>query len=201
MSKLLYIKADAKSDNESRTFRISNSFINRYKELHPDDEIITLDLYKEGIDFLPQGKLNELHTPKPGEGKDNPILKYAYQFAEADKYVIAEPFWNLSIPAILKAYIDYICVSGITFQYTVDGPVGLCKNKAAINITTRGGEYRSGFSTVYEMGDKYLRTILGFLGIADMLTICAEGLDIIGNDVDALVGNAIKSAEEIAKNF
>ncbi|OPJ57733.1 FMN-dependent NADH-azoreductase [Clostridium oryzae] len=201
MSKVLYIKADAKTDNESRTFQISNSFINSYKELHPDDEIITLDLYKEGINFLPQGKLIELHTPKPGEGKNHPILKYAYQFAEADKYVIAEPFWNLSIPAILKAYIDYVCVSGITFQYTAEGPVGLCTGKAAINITTRGGEYHSSSASVYEMGDKYLRTILGFLGIRDLMTICAEGLDIIGNDVDALVGNAIKSAKEISKNF
>jgi FMN-dependent NADH-azoreductase len=45
--KVLYIKANPKSDEESRTFRISEHFIREYKKHHPEDEIITLDLYKE----------------------------------------------------------------------------------------------------------------------------------------------------------
>jgi len=73
--------------------------------------------------------------------KDHPVLKYTYQFAEADKYVIATPMWNLSIPAILKAYFDYITVTGITFKYTENGAVGLLKNKKAVVIMTTGGEY------------------------------------------------------------
>lgn len=201
MSKVLYIKANAKSQGESRTFNISDSFIEAYKQSNPEDEIITLDLYAEGIDFLPVGQLNELHRPKPGEGKDHPVLKYAFQFLEADKYVIAEPMWNLSIPAILKAYIDYICVTGITFKYTTEGPIGLCSGKKAINITTRGGKYSHGIFKDKEMGDKYLRTIFGFLGIEDFVTIYADELDVIGNDVNAIVGNAIKHAKDVAKTF
>lgn len=57
MSKVLYIKANARPDGISRTYRISESFISAYKESNPGDEIITLDLYKEGIKFLPQGDL------------------------------------------------------------------------------------------------------------------------------------------------
>lgn len=201
MSKILYIKANAKEPGQSRTFKISDSFIEEYKKLNPDDEIITLDLYKEGITQLPVGQLAELHVPAPGTGKDHPILKYAFQFLEADKYVIAEPFWNLSIPAILKAYIDYISVTGITFKYTATGPVGLCTGKKAVNIVSRGGDYSSEPAASYEMGDRYLRTILGFLGITDFTTIAAQGLDVMGNDVDAIVGEAIQSAKELAKNF
>lgn len=201
MSKVLYIKANAKKQGESRTFKISDSFIEEYKRLNPDDEIITLDLYKEGIAPLPVGQLAELHIPDPGTGKDHPILKYAFQFLEADKYVIAEPFWNLSIPAILKAYIDYICVTGITFHYTETGPVGLCVGKKAVNIVTRGGDYSAEPAGSYENGDKYLRTILGFLGITDYTTIAGDGLDVIGNDVDTIVGEAIMSAKEVAKSF
>lgn len=201
MSKVLYIKANAKSEGESRTFKISDSFIEEYKKLNPNDEIITLDLYKEGIAPLPFGKINELHVPEPGTGKDHPILKYAFQFLEADKYVIAEPFWNLSIPAILKAYIDYISVTGITFTYTASGPVGLCTGKKAVNIVSRGGDYTNEPFASFEMGDRYLRTILGFLGITDFTTISADGLDVIGNDVDAIVGKAIMEAKGKAKNF
>lgn len=201
MSKVLYIKANAKLDGESRTFRISDRFIEEYKKINPQDEIITLDLYKEGIDFLPLGKLNELQPSTEGEGKDHPILKYTYQFLEADKYVVAEPLWNLGCPAILKAYIDYVCVGGITFKYTENGPVGLCQGKKAVNITSRGGKYSEPPLSELELGDKYIRTIFAFLGITDYKTIAAEALDVIGNDVDAIIEKSIEKAIEIAKSF
>ncbi|MDP4268218.1 MAG: NAD(P)H-dependent oxidoreductase [Bacteroidota bacterium] len=201
MTKVLYIKANARPDGISRTYRISDSFIKEYKKTHPADEIITLDLYKEGINFLPVGELSDLHRPKAGEGKDHPILKYAFQFAEADKYVIAEPLWNLSIPAILKAYLDYITITDITFKYTEKGPVGLCQGRKAVNITTRGGAYLEGPGSAFEMGDRYLRTLFAFFGIRDFTTIAAEELDVIGADVEAIVGKAIKQAQEKAKDF
>ena len=43
MSKILYVKANAKPEGASRTFKISDSFVAEYKKLHPEDEIITLD--------------------------------------------------------------------------------------------------------------------------------------------------------------
>ncbi len=201
MSKVLYIKANAKPAGQSRTFRISDEFINTYRQSHPDDEIVTLDLYKEGIDFLSAADINDIFGLKTPESKNHPILKYTYQFFEADLYVIAEPMWNLSIPAALKAYIDYICVTGITFKYTAEGAVGLCKEKKAVNITTRGGEYSKEPYSAFEMGDRYLRTIFGFLGITDFTTISADGLDVQGNEVEAIVSKAIKDAQEKARTF
>ncbi|MGE5380933.1 MAG: FMN-dependent NADH-azoreductase, partial [Methylocystaceae bacterium] len=124
MSKVLYIKANPKPNDQSRTFRISDRFIEVYKQNHPQDEIITLNLYQEGIAFISA----EIVASKGQviSDRNHPVFKYAFQFLEADKYVFAEPLWNLSIPAILKAYIDYICVAGITFQYTEKGPIGVC---------------------------------------------------------------------------
>lgn len=200
MSKVLYIKANAKPEGASRTFTISDNFVEKYKEQNPNDEIITLDLYKEGIGFLTEEGIS-LHRPAPGEGKDHPILKYAFQFVEADKYIIAAPLWNLSFPAILKAYIDYICVTGITFKYTAEGPVGLCQGKKAVHIVARGGGYLEGPAAAYEMGDRYLRTIFGFLGITDFTTISADKLDVIGEDAEAIENNAIETAKEKAKDF
>ncbi|MBH1940279.1 FMN-dependent NADH-azoreductase [Mobilitalea sibirica] len=201
MSKILYLKANPKPEGASRTFRISDSFIKSYKEIHAEDEIITLDLYKEGIRMLTSEDIDTVFGPKTEESNSHPILKYAYQFAQADKYIIAEPMWNLSIPAILKAYIDYICVTGITFKYTEQGPVGLCQGKKAIHITSRGGSYSDGPGAAYEMGDRYLRTVFGFLGIQDFTTITADALDVIGNDVETIITNAIKEAEVKAKSF
>ncbi|MDB2061182.1 FMN-dependent NADH-azoreductase [Clostridium perfringens] len=198
MSKVLYIKANIKNEGESRTFKVSDSFVEEYKKNNPEDEIITLDLYKENIDFLRADDLGKLFGPKDEESKNNSILKYAYQFADADKYIIAAPMWNLSFPAILKAYIDYVSVSGITFKYTAEGPVGLLNNKKAVHIVSRGGAYDN---SPYEMGDRYLRTILGFFGIKDIETIAIDNLDVIGVNVEEKVEEGIEKATSLAKKF
>ena len=198
MSRVLYIKANIKNEGESRTFKVSDSFIEEYKKNNPQDEVIVLDLYKEKIDFLRTEDLKKVFGPKDDESRKNTILKYAYQFAEADKYVIAAPMWNLGIPAILKAYIDYVSVTGITFKYTENGPVGLLKNKKAVHIVSRGGEYAN---APYEMGDRYLRTILGFFGIAEIETIAVENLDVIGVNVQEKVDEGIRKAKSSAQKF
>ena len=46
----------------------------------------------------------------------DPAFAPARQFAEADRIVIAAPYWDLSFPAILKAYFEQICVVGLTFE-------------------------------------------------------------------------------------
>lgn len=198
MSKVLYIKANIKNDGESRTFKVSDSFVEEYKKNNPEDEVIILDLYKENIDFLRPEDIGKIFGPKDEESKNNPILKYAYQFAEADKYIIAAPMWNLSIPAILKAYIDYVSVTGITFKYTAEGPIGLLNNKKAVHIVARGGEYGN---APYEMGDRYLRTILGFFGIKQIETIAIENLDVVGVDIQEKLGEGIKEAKRVAQEF
>lgn len=129
------------------------------------------------------------------------MIKYAKQFAQADRYVIATPFWNLGIPAILKAYFDYVTVKGISFKYTQSGPVGLLENKKAVCIISRGGKYGETPMSNFELGERYVKTILTFFGIKDYFAIAADGTDIIGADIDALVSKASAEAEEIAKNF
>ena len=61
-------------------------------------------------------------------GELNPRFRYAHQFASADRIVIAAPFWDLSVPALLKIYIENISVQGITFGVDEDmGLFGICR--------------------------------------------------------------------------
>lgn len=198
MATLLYIKANPKSDQESRTFQIAGHFIKTYQDIHPQDKIITLDLYEEKVMPLTSEEVILTHKNTSDEHR---IIQYANQFHQADKYVIADPLWNLSIPSILKAYIDYIMIAGINFKYTESGPVGLCGGKKAAHITSRGGVYSQEPMSGFEMGDRYLRTVLGFLGIHDFTTIVAEGLDIQGVDVQSILKKAYEDAESNAKMF
>lgn len=77
----------------------------------------------------------------------------------------------------------------------------MCQGKKAINITSRGGAYSVEPMSNFEMGDRYLRTILGFLGITDFTTIAAENMDVIGADVETIIQNSIKDAQNKAAEF
>lgn len=157
-----------------------------------------MDLYRENVKPLTGAELGLIRAPQT---PDHPFLRYARQFNQADKIVIAAPLWNLGVPSILKAYFDYVMIAGINFRYTAAGPEGQCAGKKAVHITSRGGVYTEEPYAQYEMADRYLRTILGFLGITDVRTIAAEGLDIQGADVKSIVAQAKKRAEEVAQDF
>ena len=119
----------------------------------------------------------------------DPAYTPARQFAEADIIVVAAPYWDLSFPAILKAYFEQVNVVGLTFEYTDDGlPRGLCKAKKLIYVTTAGGPIISD-----EYGYGYVKALAqGFYGIADVCQVKAEGLDMIGADVEEILNKALE---------
>lgn len=201
MNKLLYVKANPKTEGRSRTLTISDSFVKAYKEYHPNDEIITLDLYKEDLRFLDEEDINSLHKEDLLQDKNHPTFKYAHQLLEIDKIIIAAPFWNLSFPAILKTYLDCVIVGGITFKYTPQGPKGQCHGKKAIHFVTRGGAYSEEPLSSYELGDRYLRTVFAFVGITDFTTFALENMDRSHTNVEEVLEEAKINCSKLARTF
>jgi FMN-dependent NADH-azoreductase len=197
MCKVLYIKANAVREDESNTFMISDHFVNEYKKYHPKDEIITLDLNKEKIRSLTRYDILSAIADKKNRNKNHPVLKYAYQFAEADKYIVAEPLWNSS-EAILN-YIDYVSIMDIAFKYTEYGTVGLLKGKKAVNIVSRKEAEGACSFCFNELGKDYLKAIFAFFGITDFLMINADQL--VAGDQPDFDPESISKTEEKAKYF
>ncbi|MDR1637763.1 MAG: NAD(P)H-dependent oxidoreductase, partial [Treponema sp.] len=168
---------------------------------HPEDEIVTLDLYKAGIGPLKAEDLPSLTGPKNESSRNDPVLRYAYQWADCDKYVIAAPLWNLGLPGILKCYIDYAWCGGITFVYTENGPKGLLENKKGIYIATRGGDYSSDLMKENEMGARYISTLFRVFGIEDFQTLYLDKMDVWGTDIPKAMSEGIERAEMIARDF
>ena len=113
-----------------------------------------------------------------------PIFDLARQFAQADTIVIAAPFWDLSFPASLKRYLEQVTVPGLTFAYAENGaPYGMCRAKKLFYVTTAGGQIRS-----EEYGCGYVKALAqSFFGIRETVLFKAEGLDVAGADVEAIL--------------
>ncbi len=121
------------------------------------------------------------------------LFDLAKQFAEADTVVISAPFWDLSFPASLKAYIENIFVNGITFRYNEDGiPVGLCKADKLYYISTAGGKF------MQKYGYNYIKSAaVNMLGIKNTVLIKAEMLDVAGFDPKKIIDESKKEIDII----
>ena len=116
---------------------------------------------------------------------DDPMFRYAKQFAAADEIVIAAPFWDLSFPAKLKIYLEQITVSGLTFKYVDGRPVGLCRAKSLTYVTTSGG------SIFADFGYLYVKTLAqSFYGISNTKAYRAMNLDVDMISADDLLSKA-----------
>lgn len=123
---------------------------------------------------------------------DDEMFLYAKQFVRADIIVVAAPFWDFSFPALFKVFIEHVNVSGLVFKYTLEGIQTLCRAKTLYYVTTMGGH------NPIDFGFGYVKALCDTLyGIKDVRLIKAEGLDIIGNDVRAILEAAKKEIDLI----
>ena len=163
---VLFVNACVREN--SRTLVLAKSIM---KDMH--GQIIEVNLNLEKIEPL-NGILLEKREFLIREGRlDDPMFRYATQFAAADEIVIAAPFWDLSFPAKLKIYLEQIAVAGITFKYVKGRPMGLCKAKSLTYITTSGGPI------VDDFGYAYVKTLAEkFYGIMKTKAVRAMNLDV-----------------------
>ena len=136
-------------------------------------EISELNLNLENIEPLDSELLKKREALIKNGNSDDPMFRYAKQFAMADDIVIAAPFWDLSFPAKLKIYLEQITVSGITFKYTNGRPEGLCRAKSLTYVTTSGGPIFEDF------GYTYVKTLAkSFYGIDKTKAVRITNLDV-----------------------
>jgi len=211
MAKVLFITANPNDVNRSYSMAAGKAFIETYKETNPTDEIVALDLFKEDIPdldadvFSGWGKLragqpmDALSTEESAKvGRLNEILD---QFMSTDKMIFVTPMWNFSFPSVVKAYIDAVAVPGKTFRYTETGAVGLLHGKKVLHIQARGDFYSEGHLADEELGDRYLKHIMNFMGITEYEGLFIEGHAKMRNKTEEIKAAGIERAKQLARNF
>ena len=188
--KLLHIDSSVLGDN-SVSRQLTAEVVAEWKRTHAKTEVEHLDLALAPPSHLDGNSLG-FRLPAGADltdiqRRENAVSEQLVsQFLAADVIVVGAPLYNFSIPSQLKAWIDRIAQVGRTFKYTEKGPVGLAGGKTVIVASTRGGIYStSDAGQAAEHQESYLKVVFGFLGIADVRFVRAEGI---------AMGDAPKSA-------
>ncbi len=209
--KVLYITANPKQVEYSHSLSVGEKFIEEYSRLHQDDEIVRIDLFNKevpNIDYEVMnawGKLaNGVQFADLSSEEQNKLTlmnSNLEEFMGADKYVFVSPLWNFGLPPVLKSYIDNILVSGKTFKYTENGPIGLLENKKSLYIQASGGVYNNDKMRPYEHGSNFMKIPLNFIGVSDQEEILIEGVNMASDGGMSIRENNYYKATQLAQSF
>ncbi|KAF3998053.1 FMN-dependent NADH-azoreductase [Glaciimonas immobilis] len=177
--KLLHIDSSILGD-ASASRALTREVVANLKADEPNVEVVYRDLsldvttHLSGSTFVAKGTAADQRSAAQTQeiALGEAILN---EFMAADVIVVGAPMYNFTVPTQLKAWIDQICVAGVTFRYSETGPEGLAKGKRVIIVLTSGGKHVGAPSGVAH--EDYLKVVFGFLGITDIEVVRAEGLN------------------------
>ena len=201
MSSILLLTSSPRS--ESLSTSIAVELAEKLKSQTPGSAVVRRDLAAN-----PLPHIDDLFTGairKPAEARtaqEAAAVKTSDELVNellaADMIVIGTGLINFNIYSSLKTWIDNVARAGLTFKYTESGPVGLATGKKVYVVLASGGVYSQGPAVSLNHAVPYLKSVLGFLGIADIETIYVEGLAFGPEAAEKAIGAAKSRVEEIA---
>jgi FMN-dependent NADH-azoreductase len=200
MKRVLIVESSPRG-SESASRKLTDRLRERLEKQYPEATIVERDLVKNKLPHLDQPTLKAISTKDPVEAES---LKEAASLSNqlvdelmtSDLLVLACPMWNFGIPSSVKAWIDHVVRAGKTFNYAGAAVEGLAKGKRAILVLASGGVFSEGPWKQWDTVEPYLRQILGFIGIDDVQTVRAEGMNIAPLAIYA-VPNGEKAVEAL----
>ena len=172
--KILRVDSSAKTEN-SESRRLTDRIIDGLKTNGKSLDVTVRDLNES----LPQVNTawieanNTQSDDQTNEHKKTLALSNTLvgEIEAADTLIIGVALYNFSITASLKLWIDLVCRARKTFAYVDGSPKGLMTGKKAIICFASGG---TPFESDIDFASGYLKHILGFIGITDVIFISAD---------------------------
>lgn len=192
MKKLLYIDACIRND-ESRTKKIATPIVEALKEKYDVD---TLSLNELDLVVVKEDLIK-----KRNDGEIDPqVMSWAEMVRDADRIVIAAPFWDMSIPAALKVFFELCSIFDVTFKSNDKTCYGNCKAEKMLFITTRGMDIATG--DMLEQATPYLKALSWLWGIGPLQVVAAQNMDYVSEEeIEEKIQIAIGEGLEIVKTF
>lgn len=194
---LLYIDCCISLNARSRTRLLAETFLDAWRERHPQDTVEIVDLKTIELPALTHARLAAREALLEEGRTDDPSFALARQFAAAERIVVAAPYWDLSYPAQLRLYIEHISARNLTFGYNEQGrSVGLCRAEKLLFLTTAGGPLENA-----NHGGDHLQALCKLYGVGSYACLGAEMQDVQEIDHESILQTALQEAKDLARTF
>ncbi|GED19597.1 MAG: FMN-dependent NADH-azoreductase [Kurthia gibsonii] len=211
MTNVLVVKANNRPSTEGVSSKMYEVFMESVKGLD-NVNVTTYDVYEEDTPYFGQDVFNAYG--KLAQGEELNEVEAAVMAAQtkareavtnADVVVFAFPLWNLTIPAKLQTFIDYVYAAGFSFKYDENGNlVSLLTDKKAIILNARGGIYSTPETAGMEMAVNYIKAVVGgVFGMEIIDEVIIEGHNAMpakAEEIKAAGFEAVKAAAQKLAN-
>lgn len=190
--KLLYIDACIR-DEASRTKKIASALMEDLMRKYETESLTINDLpleivRKESIAKRLNGDIPEV------------VIAWANKIREADRIVVSAPFWDMSIPAALKVFIELCSILNITFKDNGKTCYGNCNCEKVLFVTTRGMDISTG--DPLDQATSYLKALSWLWGLGSLSVVSAQNMDYVSEEeIERKIDQAIREGLEICKDF
>jgi FMN-dependent NADH-azoreductase len=181
---ILHIDCSPRPQSHSR--RLSALIVERLLEVAPGARIARRDL---GADPLPHATADyatTLSSPvtlaAPVEGSLDLSDKLIGEVEWADTIVLGTPMHNLTVPSVLKAWIDQIMRAGRTFRSTPAGKTGMIADRPVFVGIASGGTFTGERPGQPDFLRPYLSEVLGSMGLKSIQFFAVEATAFLAAD-------------------
>jgi FMN-dependent NADH-azoreductase len=164
---ILHIDCSPRQESHSR--QLSAGIVKKLLEVAPSASISRRDL---GADPLPHAAADyatTLSSPAtlaaPLKGSLDRAEALIQEVEAADMIVIGTPMHNLTVPSVLKAWIDQILRAGRTFMSTPAGKAGMLRDRPVFIGIASGGVFAGERANQPDFLTPYLSVVLGSIGL------------------------------------
>ncbi|WP_066067083.1 FMN-dependent NADH-azoreductase [Neobacillus soli] len=201
---VLVVKANNRPASEAVSSKMYETFMENLEGVN----VTTYDVFAEDMPYFGQDLFNAFGKMQSGEtltDVEQRILaakqKAMDVLTAADLVVFAFPLWNLTIPAKLQTFIDYVYAAGFTFKYDENGQlVSLMTDKKAIILSARGGIYSTPEAAPMEMAATYVKNVVGgVFGMEIVDEVIIEGHNAAPDKAQAIIAEGLAKVAEVAK--
>jgi FMN-dependent NADH-azoreductase len=210
MTNLLHIDSSIRGP-QSVSREMSAAFAEAWKAAHPDGSYTYRDLNTTPVPVLSSEYVIGSQTPAD---QRTPAQQAAVDATEwiradirtADVILLGVPMYNFTVPASLKAWLDYVIAAEFMLDDDGNGPL---THKKVVAVTARGGSYAPGTPREdFDFQEPLLRAILSQVGLDRNITFVhtemvlsymVEKLFQFQHIHDASKENAFKAVQELAQ--
>ena len=155
MKKIIYVNSIIRKD-ESRTKRLIDGILDGIK-----GEVELKEINLNELNLNPYNEVS--YANKVKNGTEEPFYELSKEIANSDGLIIASPFWDMSIPAMLKSFLEKISLFDVMFVSDNKRCHGIAKCPFMYYVTTRGMNIHDGDEL--EQGTSYLKALCWLWGI------------------------------------
>ncbi|MCB5186473.1 NAD(P)H-dependent oxidoreductase [Methylobacillus caricis] len=187
MSKVLVLTCSPHGQASSG-WPVVESLLDKIRDDDQEARIVYRSLSAPGFSFPPAAYASAVLSGAPATAPEFAVSETLISELEtADMLVISTPMHNFTVPASLKAWIDYVLRIHRTFTPTPSGKVGNLGDIPTFVIVSSGGFHHGVRANQPDFLSPYLSFALETIGIMSIQYIYLQGLAYGKESVEAAI--------------